>query len=272
MKLFSLFNSAPVRSPRSAGFTLPEMMLALAATSLFAAAVFMLYNSGPNAAGADIEQSNVQTLSQNAYSAYGPLGNYAGVTIQNAITDGVVPPNMISGSGSSATATSVWGTPVTLSSVPAGPDGLADVGLAINYAGVPRGACPVLIDGLAENMWDIQVNGNSVMVDVSAASRGFIIRSGGGGQQVQSQFHILDMDAARDACLTSGKDGVDPQVTFVRYDPTVGSQLVAGADSNNVLWTSGKGGGGVIKGGGEIIPTDGGDDTTPVIPPIIGQK
>lgn len=138
------------------GFSLIEVLLVVAGSSLLAAGGFAVYQNASTNQSIKTEQSNIQAIASNAERVYGALGNYQGLTTSEAITKKVPPSSMISSGG----LMSRWSKPVLVS--PANIDGKSNAGLKISYQAVPASACAKLASAASEGMTDVEVGGQSV--------------------------------------------------------------------------------------------------------------
>lgn len=144
------------RSP-APGFSLIEVMLVLGGLSLLSAGGFIVYQGAANNANVKTEQDNVQKLANNADRIYGALGSYQNVTTARAVADKIPPTSMVSGSG----LLSRWSEPVVVAPVAIGTR--ANAGLKITYQAVPARACLKFARAASEGMFDVEVDGVSVL-------------------------------------------------------------------------------------------------------------
>lgn len=243
------------RTGNASGFTLPEMVLTMAAVALLSAGVYALYAYGSAAnSGVNTEQVNVQAISERAAAVYGITGSYADLTLEQAITDGVFPDGMVSyetgprdggivddgggtievpigtpgksfdseivkGGGPHLPPTvtvprvrSAWGQDVSLTptqvSVP-------NDALSIDYANVPAAACPALARGASNGLWDVQVDGSSVVV------------VGTGGGRNASPTRTLNPELLASYCSSGKGPNGAVQMSFIRFDGLPGSSATA---------------------------------------------
>lgn len=141
------------------GFTLIEMLLVIAGSTLLASGGFYFYQTVSNTRNVTQEQSNVQAISQNADRVYGAVGNYQGLTITEAITKHIPPTAMVSSGG----LVSRWSQPIVLE--PAAVNGRTNAGLKITYQAVPARACAQFVKSASEGMVDVRVGNVSVLSD-----------------------------------------------------------------------------------------------------------
>ena len=141
----------------SAGFTLVELALSFVVIGALAVGTIYAYQRTQTTAEVRQEQSRIQEISEKGERNYGALGSYTGVSSPAFVAAGLSPPGMASG----GTLHSVWGQPVSLSATDIGLK--PEAGLKIVYDAVPVRACALLAAATAEGLWDVQVNGATVL-------------------------------------------------------------------------------------------------------------
>lgn len=149
---------------RHPGFSLTEVMMGLGIVTSLGAAVYWFYNSTTLNARVKQEQSHVNAMVDSANKAFGRVGSFEGMTNQRAMQEGWAPKEMIR----AGALRNAWDTPVTLSAQAV--NGRANAGLRLTYADLPPEACSKLATAIASSMWDVEVEGTSVM----SAQRGSV--------------------------------------------------------------------------------------------------
>lgn len=137
------------------GFSLLEVLLALAAAAAIGTATFLVFRPSNTVAAVRVEQGNLRDLSQAVETSFGMVGTFSGVTTGRVRSDGLVPSAMLR-SGSLRTS---WGGAVE---VAAAQVVQPDDAFAIAYPAVPSDACVGLAGAVADSVWDLRVGGHSV--------------------------------------------------------------------------------------------------------------
>jgi Tfp pilus assembly protein PilE len=162
------------------GFGLLEVILAVGAAALLAGGTFVLYQTTSNRSNVRAEQANIQQIAANTSHQYGALGSYAGLSTPTAISQGLIPASMIH----DGAALNRWDSTVTLR--PSAISGVANAGMDIIYASVPKRACAMLAIAAGAGMSDVKIS------PVSSKS----------GQSVM-RGNTLDRAAISSACATA---------------------------------------------------------------------
>ena len=137
-----------------AGFTLVEILLGLAAVSIVAAGVYVLFFSGSDTAALVKAQADTAALGQAAMSAYITRATFEGLSTQSAIAEGWIPDELKDASGMPVNA---WGQPISLSAVDL--DEAGDAKGAAVEQGVPSAdACIRFVDAVAGGFDAVVVN------------------------------------------------------------------------------------------------------------------
>jgi Tfp pilus assembly protein PilE len=172
------------------GFGLLEVILAVGAAALLAGGTFVLYQTTSNRSNVRAEQANIQQIAANTSHQYGALGSYAGLSTPTAISQGLIPASMIH----DGAALNRWDSTVTLR--PSAISGVANAGMDIIYASVPKRACAMLAIAAGAGMSDVKIS------PVSSKS----------GQSVM-RGNTLDRAAISSACATADTSGPTTQPT-----------------------------------------------------------
>lgn len=169
-----------------------ETLLTLAGLTVLSVVAFASYSHVSAKSKVSDESENLRELSSNVENSFGLLGNFAGVSANAIVRDGLAPTRLTRGEG---WLTNAWAGAVTVE--PYTVTRFGD-GFSIVHHQVPARSCADFVAVNARDPWDIQVS------DVS------VIRNHGGR---------LDLQALTDACA----DG-DGRIRFVFH-----TGLVAGA-------------------------------------------
>lgn len=143
------------RLPLQKGFGLFEVLLGIAAASVMSVAVYSLFFASDVGADVKSAQKNLGTLSSQLEHSFGATGGYKGLTLNQAISDGLLPRAYTRG-GSVETE---WGAGVDVRSLSIH---RPDDGFVIQYAGVPTEACTQLASAMASNVYDLRISGSTV--------------------------------------------------------------------------------------------------------------
>lgn len=132
-------------------------MLGLAVMSVLGIGTFKVAQHLENKKNIRVEQENVQMIAQRVGAAYSSLGRYPTQITSAALEDRLLPIQMISG----GSLRSAWGSSVGLSTTTI--DGRANTGLEIAYASVPAKSCAPLAMSAGSGMFNVEINGTSVL-------------------------------------------------------------------------------------------------------------
>lgn len=142
---------------RTPGYSLTEVLMGLAVVGGLSAAAFVYFGRTDVAAQVKDEQENINLMLDRASKAYGRVGSYEGMSAVQAIEQGWAPRDLVQGN----TLRNTWGTPITLQ--PETVDGRPNAGMRVTYQDVTTDVCTKLAQAIASSMWDVQVDGQTVM-------------------------------------------------------------------------------------------------------------
>lgn len=144
------------------GFTLVELMIAIAIAGVLLIALFAIVRSVRQSAAVSAETSNVQALLSGVHSIYPSTSIYTGVSSLQLITAAKVPTNMLDAAGTGLV--NSWFGAVTIA-----PD-LANGGFDISYANVPASTCIELASALSSSLQNISSSTGSLATPALAAT------------------------------------------------------------------------------------------------------
>lgn len=142
---------------RTPGYSLTEVLMGLAVAGGLSAAVFVYFVRTDVAAEVKDEQENINLILDRASKAYGRVGSFERMSAAQAIEQGWAPRELVRG----RTLRNTWGTPVVLE--PETIDGRPNAGVRVTYQDVTTDVCTKLAQAIASSMWDVQVDGQTVM-------------------------------------------------------------------------------------------------------------
>lgn len=144
---------------RQSGYGLIELMLSVLVIAIViggVVATYFLVNSG---ASATRHQQQLLSLVGGVKDIY-RTPTYAGVSAAQLIQTKKAPPNMVSGTGGSATLTNPWSGTITIAATNVGAG--TDNGFIITTPQIPTSECNSIVSALETNFTEIAVNGTTV--------------------------------------------------------------------------------------------------------------
>lgn len=127
---------------KQGGFSLIELAIVIAIAAIIIMLVFSRLSRVQNARIASDEASNYSMMMTDIRTKYGSQGDFAGITAQSVINNGLAPRSMVNGTA----LRSGWNTPVTIA--PISLTGTANDGVQLTY-NVPREQCSDFVVGAA---------------------------------------------------------------------------------------------------------------------------
>lgn len=151
--------------PCQKGFGLFEVLLGIGAVSLMSVAVYSLFFASDVSADVKSAQENMGSLTTRLERSYGTTGGFAGLTLDRAIADGVLPTAYTRG----GRVGSEWGEGFDVRSHTVSRDNDSFV---VQYSHVPTEACTRLASAMAPHVYDLRISGSTVVsstgLDLSA--------------------------------------------------------------------------------------------------------
>lgn len=150
-----------------AGWGLVETLLTLGALSVLSTAIYSALGPASATAQTKREQDNLRDLSLAVENSFGLTGHFSGVSASSVVRDGLAPGRMMDGTR----LRTAWGTGVDLApvSIRAPNDGFVVV-----YPLAPTSVCAKLAAAVARDVYDLRIDGSSVMdsgrLDVNATA------------------------------------------------------------------------------------------------------
>ncbi len=139
------------------GAVLLQSLLAITVVGAMGAGVWAFYDHVSENAKVARETDTLKTFVEKANFVYSGMQNYAGITTEVALRDGVLPEGKRSETGFF----SAWKHPIRVEATAVG--GVANAGLALVYEGVDQEICSKLVSSGASGFTDVRINGTSVM-------------------------------------------------------------------------------------------------------------
>lgn len=205
------------------GFSFVEVMLAIGVATAVAGGTFAVYRNLENKKEVRAEQANVQALARDVGSAYSSLGRFPPALRMKSIDDKLVPAHMVVGSE----LRNLWGSAVDLAATTV--DGRLNAGMEIIYTNVPARTCSAFATSASGGMFDVEVNGVSVMgatgsvdpaatVERCAGDAGsrvvFTYYSGATGLSVTAPASLCGADPTNPLCAGNPTPTPPPAVTL----------------------------------------------------------
>ena len=141
--------------PLQKGFGLFEVLLGISAISVMSLAVYSLFFASNVSADVKNAQKNLGTLSSQLERSFGTTGGYRGLTLNQAISDGLLPKAYTRGGA----VETEWGAGLDVHALSIQ---RPDDGFVIRYASVPTEACTQLAIAMAPNLYDLRISGSTV--------------------------------------------------------------------------------------------------------------
>jgi type II secretory pathway pseudopilin PulG len=139
------------------GFSLIELMLGISVVSIVGIGTFAIATHLDRKKDIRVEQANVEQIAQRVGASYASTGRFPTNLREASISDHLIPTSMVQG----ASLRSVWGEAVDLRSTTI--DGKSDAGMEIVYESVPASGCAPFALSAGRGMFDVQVDGASVL-------------------------------------------------------------------------------------------------------------
>lgn len=146
---------------RQRGFTLVELLVAVAVIGVAAAAYVTVGTDLFGSTEVSGEQLKLKTIQRNVKDVYSGRSNFANLDTQTALDNGVFPDSMVSGSA----AINAWGGNVTISAAN-DTNGNADRAVVVTWGGVEEGACGGMATGTQADQ--VSIDG-SVVTDATGS-------------------------------------------------------------------------------------------------------
>lgn len=145
------------RPSTAPGFTLFQLLVTGALTLAIGTGVFMMWKGARDERTIHAEQTHLAAVSRQAFRVFWADGTFAGLNSKSAIERKVAPYSMIRGGHLQST----WGENVAIDA--ANIAGTPNAGVRVEYERVPSRICIGLANATTETVWDIEINGKSVI-------------------------------------------------------------------------------------------------------------
>lgn len=133
---------------------------------IFFVLVIVLGHMAMSSSKSSQTESQLSTIISNVQGLYANQPDFTGLSTATAISGGVIPSSMVSGTGTSATATDTYGGPVDVNVSSTNHDEFT-----VEFDNIPQHACVSIGSSISgSNLVSLTVNGTSVGSDVISPS------------------------------------------------------------------------------------------------------
>ena len=212
------------------GWGLLETLLTLGAITALSAGIYLALHPASATAQVKAEQNNLHHLSKAVDRSFGVMGNFDGVSASKILASDLAPPKMAQ-AGALRTR---WGSAVSIA-----PNTVAQPAdsFIITYPATPPEVCAQLAAAVAEEAYDIRVNGQSVYAANGLSPDLAVSRCASGPSTMEFVYHsgLIAGQAVAAAPLTlpPGVPFIDPPPTppaTTPFDPAPGVDPARGVD------------------------------------------